>query len=460
MSDELCFMTASELAALFRRRELSPVEATRALLARIERVNPRVNALYFVDAKGALAAARESEQRWRCGEPLSELDGVACTLKDSIPVAGMPMPSGSRAFRGRITSGADAPVTMRLREAGAVLLGKTTMPDLGMIASGVSSEHGTTRNPWNLARNPGGSSSGAGAAIAAGLGPLAVGSDIGGSVRIPAAFCGIVGLKPSYGRVPLAFPWQALVAGPMARSVSDAAQLLNQIARPDARDYSSLPWDPRDYLDGIDGGVRGLQVGLMLDIGFGLAPQPEVLAQVQTAAAVFESLGALVEFMPPIFSESPEPDFDCMVQAHAWADFDILSEEERAWVLPEIADWCRAGACLSAVQLARATAGIGETRRRVVDATAPYDLVLSPTMSIEAYPAEAPWPEGGTRHNPFCFPFNMSEQPALSIPCGFSANGLPLGLQIVGRRFDDAGVLRGAHAYEVARGPLPPLPAL
>ena len=451
LTDELCFLTGAELTDGYRRGELSPVEVVRALLDRLERVNPRVNALYFVDHEGALAAARDAEARWRRHQPLSELDGVPVTLKDSIPVAGMPTPLGTRAYAGRSPDGADAPSTERLREAGAVLIGKTTMPDLGMIASGLSTAHGVTRNPWNLERNPGGSSSGAGAAVAAGLGALAVGSDIGGSVRIPAAFCGIVGLKPSYGRVPLMHPWPALVAGPMARTVGDVARLLNVIARPDARDYTALSWDGRDYLDGIDAGVRGLKVGLMLDIGFGLPAHEEVRAHVEAAAMVFEALGAAVERMPPVFEEDPEPHFDRMVQAHAWADFGGLTQNERDCVMPEIAEWCRAGERLTAAELTDAAVRLGEIRRRVVAATAPYDLVLTPTMSVEAFDAGLPWPTGGSRHNPFCFPFNLSEQPALSMCCGFTSNRLPVGLQIVGRRFDDAGVLRGARAYERAR---------
>lgn len=457
--DELCFLSATELSSAFRSGDLSPVEAAKAALDRIERVNPRINALYFVDAEGALAAARASEARWRRGEPLDELDGVTVTLKDSVPVSGMPMPNGTRAFAGRITADPDAPVTMRLREAGTVLLGKTTMPDFGMIASGVSSLFGITRNPWNLECNSGGSSSGAGAAVSAGIGALAVGSDIGGSVRIPAAFCGIVGLKPSYGRVPLAYPWPALVAGPMGRNVADVARLLGLIARPDTRDYTALPWDPRSYLEGIDAGVRGLRIGLMLDIGFGLAVQPDVRARVEQAAAVFESLGAVVEPMQPIFADDPEPDFDRMVRAYAWPEFDALSAEQQDMVMPEIAAWCRSGERMSAAELTRAAAGIGETRSRVIAATAPYDLALTPTMAIEAYPAGLPWPRGGNQHNPFCFPFNLSEQPALSICCGFTSNGLPVGLQIIGRRFDDAGVLRAGRAYEAARADLPRPPA-
>ena len=451
LTDELCFLTCTELADNYRRAELSPVEVVRSVLERVGRVNPQVNALYFVDHEGALAAARQAEARWRRREPRGALDGVPVTLKDSIAVAGMPMPHGTRALAGREPGDVDAPAAERLREAGAVLVGKTTMPDLGMIASGMSTAHGVTRNPWNLERNPGGSSSGAGAAVAAGLGALAVGSDIGGSVRIPAAFCGIVGLKPSYGRVPLMHPWQALVAGPMARTVIDAARLLNVIARPDPRDFTALPWEDRDYLCGIDAGVRGLRVGLLLDIGFGLPANDEVRAHVQAAAGAFEALGAAVEPMGPIFEEDPEPHFDCMVQAHAWADFAELTLDERACVMPEIAAWCCERHSLTAAELTAAAARLHEIRRRVVAATAPYDLVLSPTMSVEAFGAERPWPAGGTRHNPFCFPFSLSEQPAVSICCGLTASGLPVGLQIVGRRFDDAGVLRAARAYESAR---------
>ena len=459
-SDELCFLDARTLARGYRAGWFSPVEVARALLERVEEVNPRINALYFVAAEAALDAAAASEGRWRHGEPLSELDGVPVTLKDSFPVAGMPIANGSRATASAGSDAEDAPAAARLREAGAVIVGKTTMPDFGMIASGISSQHGVTRNPWNLQRNSGGSSAGAGAAVAAGLGPLAVGSDIGGSVRIPAAFCGAVGLKPSYGRVPLVFPWPALVGGPIARSVADAALLLGVISRPDPRDYTALPWDERDYLEGIDRGVAGLRFGLLTDMGFGLPVHPEVRAAVEEAARIFTALGADIVPMPPMFEEDPEPDFDRMLQVYAWEDFGALSAEAQATVLPEIASWCRAGEGISGSTLSRSLTRIGTTRRRVTAACAGYDYVLMPTMAVPPYEAHLPWPPGGTRHNPFCFPFNLSEQPALSVCCGFTSEGLPIGLQIVGRRFDDAGVLRAGHAFEVARPWALPWPAL
>jgi aspartyl-tRNA(Asn)/glutamyl-tRNA(Gln) amidotransferase subunit A len=409
----LCFLSACELLRRYRARSLSPVEVTQAILDRIPDVNAHVNALYYVDAERALDAAREAERRWHRGAPMGALDGVPITLKDSVRVAGMPTPNGTRAFADRPHEPEDSPVTARLREHGATILGKTTMPDLGMIPSGVSSLHGVTRNPWNRERSSGGSSAGAGAAVASGLCPLAIGSDIGGSIRIPAAFCGIVGLKPSYGRVPIADPWPALVAGPMARSVGDVALLLGVISRPDSRDYTSLPWDDRDYLDGIDAGVRGLSIGLLTDMGFGLPAHPEIRSLVEAAAGVLASLGAVVTPMAPVFEADPEPDFDHLVQAYGWSDFSTLPEERQALVLPAIAEWCRGGARVSAADMIRASAGIRDTRRRVIARCAAYDYVISPTMATEAFPADAPWTPGGTVHNPFCFPFNLSEQPAI-----------------------------------------------
>jgi len=460
MADELCFLSAGELLRRYRARSLSPVEVARAIFDQVAAVNPHVNALYHIDTDGALGAARKSEKRWWHGVPQGALDGVPVTLKDSVRVKGMPSPSGTRALTGQPDEPHDSPVTARLREQGAVILGKTTMPDFGMIASGISSLHGVTRNPWNPACNSGGSSSGAGVAVASGFGPLAVGSDIGGSIRIPAAYCGIVGLKPSYGRVPIADPWPALVAGPMARTVADAALLLGVISRPDASDYTALPWEDRDYLEGIESGVRGLRLGLLVDMGFGLPLEPAVRSRIEAAAALLAELGAHVTRMPPMFDYDPEPFFDRMMQAYGWADFAALPPARQERVLPAVADWCRQGGTMSATALTDATLGIGRVRRHVIAACAAFEYVLAPTMAVEPYAAERPWPPGGTQHNPFCFPFNLSEQPAVSICCGLTENGLPVGLQIVGQRFDDAGVLRVARTYEAARPPLPDAPLL
>lgn len=449
--DELGYLTADELSRHYRDGSLTPVEVVAAVLERIDAVNPQVNALYFVDAQGALAAARGSAERWRRGEPKSPLDGIPVTLKDSLPAIGMPAYHGTLATDpAQAVSQVDAPVTARLKEAGAILIGKTTMPDYGMIASGISSRYGVTRNPWNLSRNSGGSSSGAGAALAAGCGPLAIGTDIGGSVRIPAAFCGVFALKPSYGRVPCHYPAPWLITGPMTRSVRDAASLMNVITRPDRRDFSALPYDPRDYCDGIEAGVAGLRIGVLEDIGFGLPVDPEIRDTLHRAAAVFAGLGAVIEPIPPIFAEDPEPDFDRCVHTGSYLLFAGLASAQQERVMPVIAEWCRRRATDDVLALMRSQLAISAIRRRVLAPFERRDFLLSPTMAVLPYAAEAPWPPDGTAHNPFCFPFNMSEQPAASLNGGFSRAGLPIGLQIIGPRFDDVGVLRVARAFEQA----------
>jgi aspartyl-tRNA(Asn)/glutamyl-tRNA(Gln) amidotransferase subunit A len=315
-----------------------------------------------------------------------------------------------------------------------------------------SSRYGVTRNPWDLSRNAGGSSSGAGAGLAAGFGPLAIGTDVGGSVRIPAAFCGTFALKPSYGRVPLHYPAPWLVAGPMTRTVGDAALMMNVITRPDRRDFAALPFLERDYRDGIEAGVRGLRIGVLESIGFGLPVEPQVAAMLRQAAEVFAGLGAIVEPVPPIFAEDPEPDFDRCVHVGSYLMFAGLTPGQQQAVMPVIAEWCRRRNADSVVELMRSQVAIGTIRRQTLDPFERCEYLLSPTMAVLPYAAELPWPPGGTAHNPFCFPFNMSEQPAASINGGFSREGLPIGLQIVGRRFDDHGVLRVAFAFEQATG--------
>jgi len=451
--DERIYLTATELTRRYRTGTLSPVEVVTALLDRIEGVNPKVNALYFIDAEGALRAAAASEDRWRRGEPQGVLDGVPVMLKDSVSAVGMPSYYGTLATNpAQAIAAEDAPVTARLKEAGAVLIGKTTMPDFGMIASGISSRYGVTRNPWDLSRNSGGSSSGAGAGLAAGFAPLAIGTDIGGSVRIPAAFCGAFALKPSYGRVPLHYPAPWLIAGPMTRTVVDAALLMNVITRPDDRDFTALPHIDRDYCAGIEAGIRGVRIGVLGNIGFGLAVDPQVTAMLGRAAEIFASLGAIVEPVLPIFDKDPEPDFDRCVHVGSYLTFAGLSLERQQSVMPIIADWCRRRNADSVVELMRSQIAIGKIRQQTLMPFAHCDYLLSPTMAVLPYAAELPWPPGGTAHNPFCFPFNVSEQPAASVNGGFSCEGLPIGLQIIGRRFDDHGVLRVAFAFEQAAG--------
>jgi aspartyl-tRNA(Asn)/glutamyl-tRNA(Gln) amidotransferase subunit A len=294
-------LSAQELSQAYRARRASPVEATRAVLARIRAWESKINAMYILDGDGALAQAAASEARWHAGAPLSALDGVPVTIKDNINVKGVPTPSGSAA--GDMTpSAADAPPVARLREAGCVLLGKTKMPDFGMLVSGVSSLHGVTRNPWNLARNPGGSSSGAAAGLVAGYGPLALGTDIAGSVRLPAAYNGLFALKPSLGRIPIAPPYLGRINGPITRNVLDAALALTVLTRPDARDYMALPHQEIDWPAQLDGEVRGKKLGLVLDIGVGIKPQPAVHAAIVAAAKAFEQAGAIVEPVAPFIT--------------------------------------------------------------------------------------------------------------------------------------------------------------
>ncbi|WP_300302122.1 amidase [Ferrovibrio sp.] len=454
-------LTAHDLWMGYRTGRLSPVEATRAALARIKAWEPKLNAMYRTDEAGALVQAKAAEQRWRKGEALSPLDGVPITLKENIASQGVPTPIGTAAAD-LTPSAVDAPPAARVREAGCVILGKTTMPDFGMLASGVSSLHGTTRNPWDTRRNTAGSSSGAGAAIAAGYGPLAVGTDIGGSVRLPAAYNGIFALKPSLGRIPISPPWLGRVTGPMTRTVLDAALLMNHLTRPDARDYMALPYEDLDYPKLLDGEAKGKRIGLLLEIGHGTKPQPAVREAVERAAKLFAAAGAHVEPVKPFMTAAMAKGLDAVFQARAWADFELMAPERQAKVLPFIASWCRGAAKLSAADAMRGLAQVFALREAAVAATQPYDFLLSPTSPITAYAAEEACPGNDPEH-PFdhiCFtaPFNMSEQPAASICAGYDEDGLPIGLQIVGHRFDDVGVLRMAHIFEQMRPSLRPWP--
>lgn len=455
-------LSATELLGLYRSRKLSPVEACEAALSRMARLEGRLNAMFVIDREGAMVQARASEARWFRGEPAGLVDGVPITIKDNILTRGMPSPVGTAAALPDQSWEVDSPPAQRVREHHALILGKTTMPDFGMLASGVSSLHGITRNPWNTARNTAGSSSGAGAALAAGYGPLALGTDIGGSVRLPAAYCGVFALKPSLGRVPIYPPYWGRVTGPMTRNVEDAALLMNLLAQPDRRDYMDLPYDPVDYLASLERDVKGLRIGLLLDIGSGTRPTPEVAAAVGAAARLLEAHGATIEPLAPFLDDGLMLCLNRFFQSRAWTDFSAMPRERQAKVLPFIRDWCRPAEGYSAADAFRAIAGIFQMREKTVAATAAFDFVLSPTSPIVAYDAEEACP-GNDPARPFehiCFtaPFNQSEQPAASIGCGMSADGLPIGLQIVGRRFDDLGVLRLARAYERLRGPLAPWP--
>jgi aspartyl-tRNA(Asn)/glutamyl-tRNA(Gln) amidotransferase subunit A len=457
-------LSAAELSAAYARRSLSPVEVATALLARIDLWEPRLNAMYRVDRDGALAAARAAEARWRADAPRSPLDGVPVTIKENVYTRGDPAPIGTRANEDAPPAAADAPPAARVREAGCVILGKTTMPDYGMLSSGLSSIHGITRNPWRLDRNPSGSSAGAGAAAAARYAPLHIGTDIGGSIRLPAAHCGLVGLKPSLGRVPIHPPYMGRVAGPMTRTVVDAALLLDVLAQPDPRDFMSLPAERADYASALDGlEPRALRVGFLPDMKAGLPVHAEVRAAAESAARALERAGAMVEELPSFLTLEMLDGTARFFETRSHNDLMGLSETQRAKVLPFIVEWCtwRAGR-FTGQEVMAAYSSIVAMREAAVAATQPYDFVLAPTSPILPYEAEAACPGNDPHHAlphiAFTVAYNMSEQPAASLNWTVSRDGLPIGVQVIGRRFDDAGVLRLARVLEDQRPAQPPWP--
>jgi Asp-tRNA(Asn)/Glu-tRNA(Gln) amidotransferase A subunit family amidase len=456
---ELHAASAAELLALYARGAVSPVDVARAVLAHIERWEPRLQALYAYDPERMLAQARESEARWHRREPRA-LDGVPCTIKENIATAGTPVPVGTAATE-LVPAAVDAPPAARLAEAGAVLIAKTTMPDYGMLSSGLSTFHPLTRNPWDLSKNPGGSSAGAGAAAAAGYGPLHLGTDIGGSIRLPAGWCGVFGLKPSLGRIPIDPPYPGRVAGPMTRRVDDAALMMRVLSLPDARDAMSLPYQPIDWA-ALDLDLKGLRLGLQLDAGWGLAVEPQTRAAIEAAARRFEAAGAIVEPVPAFSTRAMVEGLDRFWRMRSWLDISALPAERQAKVLPYIRQWVAGAASYTAAEVFHGFSQIAAFRDAAVRACRPYHFVLSPVSPVPTFAAE--WaspvndPERPFEHIAFTLPYNMSEQPAASVPCGMTDDGLPIGLQIIGARHDDLGVLRLARAWERLREPLPAWP--
>jgi aspartyl-tRNA(Asn)/glutamyl-tRNA(Gln) amidotransferase subunit A len=450
-------LSAVALAAEYRRGGLSPLEVVSSLLENIDAWEPKLNAMYRLDREGALAQARAAEARWRAGTPLSALDGVPVTIKENIATRGDPAPIGTRANEDAPPAAADAPPAARLREAGAVILGKTTMPDYGMLSSGLSSLHGVTRNPWRLDRNTSGSSAGAGAAAAAGYAQLHLGTDIGGSVRLPATHCGIFALKPSLGRVPIHPPYMGRVAGPMTRSVADAALMLNVLSRPDARDFMSLPAEEIDFAARLEGlNLRGLRIGFLPDMRCGLTVHPEVSSAAKAAAKALEGAGCAVEEMPSFLTAEMLDGMCRFFEARSFHDYMRLPPAKQAKVLPFIAEWCTWRAKgFSGRDVIEAYGLVMAMREAAVAACQPFDFVISPVSPILPYEAGIPAPGNDPHdalpHIAFTVPYSMSEQPAASLNWRFSADGLPIGVQLVGRRFDDLGVLRLARALESLR---------
>ena len=456
---DLTQCTAIELLGLYRSGAASPVEATQAVLQRIARLNPLLNAFCLIDEAAAMASARQSEARWqahrRSGAGVLSLDGVPMSIKDLILTQGWPTLRGSKTVNPDQPWQVDAPVTARLREAGAVLLGKTTTPEFGCKGETNSLLTGISRNPWNTARTPGGSSGGASAAVSAGLGPLAIGTDGAGSVRIPAAFCGNVGFKPSFGRVP-AYPLSPFGSvahlGPHAMTVEDVALLMNTIALPDTRDWTSLPFDGVDYLAGLKGGIKGFRVAYSPTLGYAKNVDPEIAAATAQAAKHLQDLGAVVEEVDPL-TEDPLDISTGLWFAGAYQVWQTLSPAQQALTDPDFKSQAQLGAELDANAIHALTQRRGVLGSHLRQFMQRFDLILTPSTAVTAFKA---LPAGHSVMNsaamlgwtPFSYPFNLSQQPAISLPCGLTLDGLPMGVQLVGTMFGDAKLLQAAQALQ------------
>jgi aspartyl-tRNA(Asn)/glutamyl-tRNA(Gln) amidotransferase subunit A len=447
-------MLAAELVAAYRARDLSPVEATQTSLDTIEARDGEINAFCLVDADRALAEARASEARWNRGEPAGPLDGVPVAVKDLLVTRGWPTLRGSSAIDPAGPWEDDAPVVASLRRCGAVLPGKTTTPELGWKGVTDSALTGITRNPWDPRMTPGGSSGGSSAALAAGMVPLALGTDGGGSIRIPCAFCGLPGLKPTFGLVPAwpASPFGPVShVGPMARTVTDLALLLDVVASPDPRDWQQLPPAARSYAAGIDDGVAGLRIAFSPELGH-VAVDPEIAGLVARAAQAFAALGAHVETTDPGFAD-PRGTFDVLWSTGAARAIELLPCTDG--IDPGLAAIAAQGRSVSGVEYLTACGERDQLAITMSRFHQEWDLLLTPAMPIAAFEAGREVPEGSEDPRwpgwtPFTYPFNLTQQPAATVPCGFTAGGLPAGLQIVGPRHADALVLRAARAYEQA----------
>jgi aspartyl-tRNA(Asn)/glutamyl-tRNA(Gln) amidotransferase subunit A len=447
-------LTATQLVAAYRAGELSPVEATQDVLDRIDQLNRQVRAFCLVDADRALEAAKASELRWQQGLPQGTVDGVPVSIKDVYLTQGWPTLRGSRLVSPDQDWPFDGPAITRLREQGAVLLGKTTTSELAWKCVTDSPLSGVTVNPWDTSRTPGGSSGGSAVAVALGMGPLAMGTDGGGAVRIPASFTATVAIKPTYGRVPHwpASPWGTLAsAAPMARTVADTALLLDVVSGFDARDGSALPPITRSLSSALGNGVLGLRIALSPTLGY-VDVDPDVADAVQRAAGVFQDLGAQVELADPGFADCVH-DFHVLWFTAVAKTVERLTPRERELMEPALREVVTQGEQWSALDYLTATA-----TRTTMGATMGafherYDLLLTPTVPITPFVAGEEVPIGWhsprwTSWTPFTYPFNMTQQPAASVPCGWTNTGLPIGLQVVGPRHADDRVLAACAAYE------------
>lgn len=451
--DQLAGLGIRELLGLYAKGEVSPLEVMRTTLEHTHAVNAMINALFHVVADEALAGAKASEERWRRKSPMGRLDGVPVTVKDSVNVAGWPYLHGAKPNRDRPLATEDAPPAARLKESGAIIFAKTTMPDCGLLGAGVSSAHGITRNPWKLSANTGGSSAGAGASLAAGLGFGSVGSDIAGSVRLPASQCGLAALKPTQGLIPHLAPDIMRSAGPMGRSVADIAAMLTVLAEPDPRDCWSLPPRHIAYEEELQRDVSGLRIGLLLDMGFDPRPEPEIVDVVRQAARVLAEAGADVSELPPPFDRDAYKAIDQVLQIRGYAEIQAFAPERRHEVTEAVRQWCEPARDFSALDFAAMLQDIARSRASLEKSLRPYDYVLAPVLPAAGFPAEAPglFSDVPLRHANFTALFNQTAQPASSVHQAL-IDGLPVGVQVIGKRFDDLGVLQVSRRLEEARG--------
>ncbi len=453
MSDILGF-SAQQLIEHYRAKTLSPVEVTRAALARIEKLQPIYNAFVVVGAKEALQAAAESEQRWMRGEPKGLVDGLPTTVKDLLLCKGWPTRRGSLTVNPDQAWDEDSASVARMREHGAVILGKTCTPEFGWKGVTDSRLTGITRNPWNPEMTPGGSSGGAAVAAALGMGVMHIATDGGGSIRIPAGFCGMFGFKPTFGLVPVhphPPPWTLWHQGPISRTVHDAALMLTVISQPDVRDFYAAPPLGIDFRDGLEDGIRGMRIAYSRTLGYAKV-DAKVAALVDHGVAKLEQLGAHVEEIDLVLEDPIAIMQPLWAVALAMA-VEPMTAQQRALAEPAMLELAQPGFAISALQY-RALERQRETlARRMNLLHQTYDLLVTPQLATTAFAVthEVPPDSALTRWwqwSPFTYPFNLTQQPAATVPCGFAGDGLPVAMQLVGARFQDAKVLRAARAVE------------
>ena len=453
MSEDILYLSATDLLAHYKSRALSPVEVTQAVIQQVTKLDPVINAFCVFDEEHALLCAKESEQRWHKDTPIGALDGVPATVKDLVLAKGWPTRRGSLTIDPDQAWQEDGPPVARMREQGAIILGKTTTPEFGWKGVTDSPLTGITSNPWNHALTPGGSSGGAAAAAALGMGPLHLATDGGGSIRIPSAFCGVFGFKSTWGLVPVHPHSPALTLwhqGPITRNVEDAALLQSVIAKPDARDWYQTPMDSIDYLADLNKGIQGWRIAYSPDLGYAKV-DPAVAKAIEQQLDVFRDLGAIVE---TIDLKLKDP---ISIMRPLWAvalalAIEPMPEEKRALVEPGMLELAEPGFSLSALDFRHLEREREMLGRRMNNLHANYDLLITPQMPITAFETGHEVPPGSAygrwwEWSPFTYIFNLTQQPTASVPCGF-VEGLPVAMQLVGAKFADTKVLRAARAFE------------